>query len=105
MRRLSGCTAFGLAAVLVFAVSPLVAQVRVASPDGRNEVTVEVRAGRLTYAMTRDRRTLVLPSALGFEFRGAPALRDCPAASAAHHRVGGLASANLPPCSGPGGTR
>jgi alpha-glucosidase len=76
MRRLSGCTAFGLAAVLLLAVSPLAAQVRVASPDGRNEVTVEIREGRLTYGMTRDRRPLLLPSALGFELRGAPALRD-----------------------------
>ena len=76
MRRLYGCPAFCLATVLVFAVSPLAAQVRVASPDGRNEVTVEIREGRLTYGMTRDRRPLVLPSGLGFEFRGAPALRD-----------------------------
>ena len=46
MRRLFGCTAFGLAAVPVFAVSPLAAQVRVASADGRNEVTVEIGEGK-----------------------------------------------------------
>ena len=37
---------------------------------------MEIREGRLTYGMTRDRRPLVLPSGLGFQFRGAPALRD-----------------------------
>jgi len=75
MRRLSDRTAFGFAA-LALAVSPLRAQVGVTSPDGRNQVTVEIRGGRLTYGMARDRRPLVLPSGLGFEFRGAPALRD-----------------------------
>src|SRR6187200_1183380 len=75
MRRLSDRTAFGFAA-LALAVSPLRAQVAVNSPDGRNQVTVQIRDGRLTYGMTRDRRPLVLPSGLGFEFRGAPALRD-----------------------------
>jgi alpha-glucosidase len=69
------CTALGLAA-LALTVSPLAAQVQVTSPDGRNEVTVEAREGKLTYGMTRDRRPLVLPSALGFQFRGAAALRD-----------------------------
>jgi alpha-glucosidase len=69
------CTALGLAA-LALTVSPVAAQVQVTSPDGRNEVTVEVREGKLTYGMTRDRRPLVLPSGLGFQFRGAPALRD-----------------------------
>ena len=49
MRRFFGCTALGLAAALALTASPLAAQVRVASPDGRNEVTVEIREGRLTY--------------------------------------------------------
>jgi len=75
MRRFSGSPAFALAA-LALAVPPLRAQVGLASPDGRNQVTVDIREGRLTYGMTRDRRPLVLPSDLGFEFRGAPALRD-----------------------------
>ncbi len=62
--------------VLAVAAAPLQGQVRVASPDGRNEVTVEVRNRRLNYSLTRDRRALILPSLLGFEFRGAPPLRD-----------------------------
>src|SRR5437660_9920875 len=49
---------------------------QVASPDGRNVVTVQVREGRLTYALERDGRAVLLPSGLGFEFRGAPTLRD-----------------------------
>ncbi|MGH7663807.1 MAG: glycoside hydrolase family 97 protein [Gemmatimonadaceae bacterium] len=49
---------------------------RVASPDGRNEVTVEVREGGLYYAVDRDGRAVLLPSRLGFEFRGAEPLRD-----------------------------
>jgi alpha-glucosidase len=50
--------------------------VRVASPDGRNQVAVETREGRLTYSLTRDGRPLILPSLLGFDFRGTPPLRD-----------------------------
>ena len=49
---------------------------RVASPDGRNEVTVDTREGRLVYRLDRDHRALFLPSVLGFEFRGVPRLRD-----------------------------
>jgi alpha-glucosidase len=52
------------------------APVRVESPDGRNVVTVEVGDGRLHYAVQRDGRDILLPSALGFEFRDAPPLRD-----------------------------
>ena len=49
---------------------------RVASPDGRNEVSVQLRDGRLYYAIRRDGRAVLLPSGLGFQFRGAPPLRD-----------------------------
>ena len=52
------------------------AQVRVASPDGRNEVTAEIHDGKLYYSLRRDGRALLLPSLLGFELRGAPPLRD-----------------------------
>jgi alpha-glucosidase len=77
MRRHSGLLAPGLAAVmLAVAAVPLRAQVSVTSPDGRNQVSVEIRDGRLSYSLARDRRALLLPSLLGFEFRGAPPLRD-----------------------------
>ncbi|MDX2192406.1 MAG: glycoside hydrolase family 97 protein [Gemmatimonadales bacterium] len=53
---------------------PLVAQETVASPDGRNAVTLEVREGRLTWRLTRDGRVLMQPGALGLAFRGQPVL-------------------------------
>jgi alpha-glucosidase len=53
-----------------------VAQVRVASPDGRNQVTFQIRDGRAYFDLQRDGRALILPSLLGFEFRGAAPLRD-----------------------------
>ena len=49
---------------------------RVTSPDGRNTVTVGVREGVLYYAVDRGGRHVILPSRLGFEFRGARPLRD-----------------------------
>ena len=77
MRRCSSFILACLSAVaLVRSAPPLHAQARVASPDGRTAVTVELREGRLTYRLDRDGRPLILPSLLGFEFRGAPPLRD-----------------------------
>ena len=77
MIRCTRVLALGLVAVALSATSaPLRGQVRVASPDGRNQVTVGVRDGRLGYSVERDGRALLLPSLLGFEFRGAPPLRD-----------------------------
>src|SRR5688572_30219276 len=61
---------------LAVAAAPLQSQVRVASPDGRNQVTLELRDGHLGYSLARDGRALILPSRLGFEFRAAPTLRD-----------------------------
>jgi alpha-glucosidase len=52
-------------------------QLRVASPDGRNVVTVELRGdGSLHYGLARNGTLLLRPSRLGFAFRGAPPLRD-----------------------------
>ncbi len=66
--------------VLPFALwaapAPAPAQVRVASPDGRNEVAVELHDGKLYYGLRRDGRAVLLPSLLGFELQGAPPLRD-----------------------------
>ncbi len=50
--------------------------VRVASPDGRNQVTVEIRDGALAYRVDRDGRSVLLPSRLGFAFQGAAPLFD-----------------------------
>jgi len=67
-----------LAFVLLPCVGRLQAQepFRVSSPNGRTEVLVGTREGRLFYAVNRDGRPLLHPSLLGFEFRGAPLLRD-----------------------------
>jgi alpha-glucosidase len=48
----------------------------VRSPNGRIEVGVDVREGRLYYIVNRDGRSVILPSLLGFELQGVPALRD-----------------------------
>jgi len=63
-------------ATLIAATAHAQDQVRVASPDRRNEVTVGIRDGRLSYSLQRDGRAVLLPSLLGFAFRGAPPLRD-----------------------------
>ncbi len=74
--------AFGaICTALAGAVAPAygqggIAGLRVASPDRRNTVFVEVRDGNLYYSLQRDGRPVILPSRLGFEFRGARALGD-----------------------------
>ncbi len=75
MPRIARPATAGIVA-LVLGTACLQAQVRVTSPDGRNQVTVEIRDGRLTYSVARNARVLINPSLLGFEFRGAPPLRD-----------------------------
>lgn len=52
------------------------AQMLVTSPDGRNTVTVEISEGRLAYGLSKDNRVLILPSRLGFRFKGAPPLEQ-----------------------------
>jgi alpha-glucosidase len=60
----------------LFVSAPLVGNAQVASPDGRNVVNVIGQDGGLFYTFARDGRNLLLPSRLGFAFRGAPQLRD-----------------------------
>ncbi len=52
------------------------AQLRVASPDGRNAVMVDTHEGKLYYTVQRDGRALLTPSLLGFQFKNQPPLRD-----------------------------
>ena len=68
---------FGIAAIAML-VETIAAQeeIRLASPNGRNVVTVGIREGFLYYAVARDGRDILLPSRLGFEFQGARPLRD-----------------------------
>jgi alpha-glucosidase len=66
------------ALLMTLAASTATAQdtISVSSPDGRNKVGVSTAQGRLYYILSRDGRPIVTPSILGFEFRGAPTLRD-----------------------------
>ena len=66
------------ALLMTFTAAAAIAQdtLSVASPDGRNKVGVAVNDGKLYYTLSRDGRPLLLPSMLGFEFRGGPTLRD-----------------------------
>ena len=71
---------YGPAWPALFAVlipcSVATSQLHVASPDGRNVVMIDTHEGKLYYLVQRDGRPLLTPSMLGFEFRGAPPLRD-----------------------------
>jgi alpha-glucosidase len=68
--------ALGVTYAALVAAARAQGQVRVASPGGRNQVTVELRDGGLYYSLQRDARAVLLPSRLGFAFQGAPPLRD-----------------------------
>ncbi len=77
------CLTFLAAACIAASATPLHARtireldaLHVLSPDGRTDVTVELRNGRLHYAVRRDGRALLLPSRLGFALRGVPSLDD-----------------------------
>ena len=75
MRRVAGLL-FACVTSFSLAAGPLAGQVSVVSPDGRTRVTIEVLEGHLTWRLDRDRRPLVLPSLLGFQFQGEPANAD-----------------------------
>ncbi|GMV05980.1 MAG: alpha-glucosidase [Gemmatimonadota bacterium] len=75
-RRIRRGAALLAAALLAPGAASAQEPLLVTSPDGRNAVTVQVLDGGLHYAVSRDGRPVLLPSRLGFEFRGAPPLRD-----------------------------
>src|SRR5690348_18284178 len=62
--------------LLVLVATAASAQVRVASPDGKNQVTLQIDSGRLRYSLSRNGQPLIQPSLLGMQFTGQPALRD-----------------------------
>ncbi len=76
VRSLVRPLALGVALGLALAAAPAAAQdtLRLASPDGRNTVAVTVHQGGLYYAVQRDGQHVLLPSRLGFAFRGADSL-------------------------------
>jgi alpha-glucosidase len=65
-----------LLAALALAAPARAQELTVASPDGRNRVSLVLRDGGLFWSLSRGGQHLVLPSAMGFAFRGAPALRE-----------------------------
>ncbi len=70
------CTARLAALSLLVAPTAVSQGLRVASPDGRTQVSVAIRDGGLYYSIDRDGRALFLPSRLGLAFRGMPPLTD-----------------------------
>jgi alpha-glucosidase len=77
MRRWASLLVAGIAIVAAGpALLPAQPTLRVASPDGKNVVTISVRDGNLWYSVDREGQAVLLPSRLGFEFRGAPPLGD-----------------------------
>ena len=70
--------ALGIVVALLGTITNLAAQApfRVASPDGKNEVTIGTHDGMAYYAVDRAGKHVILPSRLGFTFRGARALGD-----------------------------
>jgi len=71
-----GMTLTVLLVTLTAAVAIAQDTISVASPDGRNKVGVATYEGRLYYILSRDGRSILMPSMLGFEFKGAPPIRD-----------------------------
>jgi hypothetical protein len=62
--------------LIFFAASPVLGQpVVVDSPGGVLRVSVELQDGVPQYTVHRFGRTIIEPSALGFEFQNMPALR------------------------------
>ena len=70
------CTTHLAALSLLVAPTAVSQGLRVASPDGRTQVSVAIRDGGLYYSIDRDGRALFLPSRLGLAFRGMPPLTD-----------------------------
>src|SRR6184192_3965926 len=70
------CTTRLAALSLLVAPTAVSQGLRVASPDGRTQVSVAIRDGGLYYSIDRDGRALFLPSRLGLAFRGMPPLTD-----------------------------
>src|SRR5687768_4674314 len=50
--------------------------ISVTSPDGRNKLGVATYQGKLYYIVSRDGRSILMPSMLGFQFKGYTPLRD-----------------------------
>src|SRR6266581_3290059 len=74
MFRWMRCPTLCLTLTFAYTLGAAQERVRVTSPDGRNQVTIEIHDGALAYSVDRDGRAVLLPSRLGFGFQGAPPL-------------------------------
>src|SRR3989454_542201 len=72
MFRWMRCPTLCLTLTFAYTLGAAQERVRVTSPDGRNQVTIEIHDGALAYSVDRDGRAVLLPSRLGFAFQGAP---------------------------------
>src|SRR2546421_11887004 len=75
LRCTNSLVAFSITAATLLATIAA-SQVSVASPDGRNQGTVDIHDGGLYYSVNRDTHPLFLPSRLGMAFRNAKPLLD-----------------------------
>ena len=75
LRSLSIALGLSVGSLLPAGVMYAQAPLHVVSPDGRNDVSVGIRDGYLWYSVDHDKRPILLPSRLGFAFRGAPELQ------------------------------
>jgi len=75
LRSLSIALGLGVGSLLSAGITYAQAPLHVVSPDGRNDVSVGIRDGYLWYSVDHDKRPILLPSRLGFAFRGAPELQ------------------------------
>ena len=73
--RAQSASEIGAQAARPPALPPAETTLRLASPDGRSVVTVELRDGVLHYHVARGATQVLLPSRLGFAFRGAEPLQ------------------------------
>ncbi|MEO5903563.1 MAG: glycoside hydrolase family 97 catalytic domain-containing protein, partial [Gemmatimonadaceae bacterium] len=73
MHRTPRALAFVLASL---ALATTAVNAQVASPNGRNVVTIAVRDGGIYYSLKRDGRDLLFPSRLGFAFKDARPLKE-----------------------------
>ena len=76
LRTLSIALGLSVGSLLSAGTGHAQAPLHVLSPDGRNDVSVGIRDGHLWYAVDHDHHKVLLPSRLGFAFRGAPSLFD-----------------------------
>jgi hypothetical protein len=76
-QRLISAAVGGACATLASSVAVAQSTMRVASPDGKNEVSITVMdGGSLRYAISRSGRPVLLPSGLGFDLSFLPAGRS-----------------------------